>query len=122
MHRFAAELVVGAFVLLPVRACEARLMAGLSERARGAVVPIFDVEPARETHVLICKALYDVGKHRIGAVPRPAVSVLCARRNVRNRLIAKRGRGSNPLLRRAAPAARARAIVSTTTGGAGVLD
>ena len=88
MHRFAAKLVVGAFVLLPVRACEARLMAGLSVRACCAVVPIIDVEPARETNVLVSEVFYDVRENGIVAVPSPAGgAMISAGRNVWNRLI-----------------------------------
>ena len=107
VHCLAAKLMIGALVLLPIRPSEARLMAGLAVGARGAIMPIVDIESTRETHVLIREILNDVGEHWISAVLHPAVAVLRAGWNVRNRLIARLRRRSNSLPRSTATAARA---------------
>ena len=60
MHRATTELVICAFVFLPVRACESGLMALLAIVACAAVVPVFHVETAGETDVLVSKILNDV--------------------------------------------------------------
>ncbi len=62
MHRATTELVICAFVLLPVRTCEPGLMALLAIVACAAAVPAFHVETAGEADVLVSKICHDVRK------------------------------------------------------------
>ena len=53
MHSLAAELMIGVFVFLIIKAGESVLMSNLLVGAGGTIMPILHVKTAGETHFLV---------------------------------------------------------------------